>query len=46
MAERILDTPEAKLLKEKEARLKREADAKLEASGASEKSEMHPEGEE
>ena len=45
MEERVLDTPEAKLLKEKEARLKREAEAKLGASGASEKSETHPEGE-
>ena len=45
MAERILDTPEAKLLKEKEAKLKREAEAKLETSEASEKSEAHPEGE-
>ena len=45
IAERIVDTTEAKLLKEKEARLKREAEAKLEASEASEKSETHPEGE-
>jgi hypothetical protein len=42
IAERIVETTEAKLLKEKEARLKREAEAKLEASEASEKSETHP----
>jgi hypothetical protein len=45
MAERIVDTTEAKLLKEKEARLKREAEAKLEASEASVKSETHQEEE-
>ena len=45
MEERVVDTAEAKLLKEKETKLKREAEDKLKASGASEKSETHSKGE-